>query len=114
MDRKQVDAARARLEEELKTVERQLSELGVDVDGGLHVDTDEGFADSAHATSERSQMLAEVDRVRLHHRDILIALKKIDDGNYGTCENCGQEIPYERLEAIPTARLCVNCKQQAG
>jgi RNA polymerase-binding protein DksA len=114
MDQKQVDAARARLEDELKTVERQLSELGMDVDGGLHVDTDEGFADSAHATSERSQMLAEVDRVRVHHRDVLIALKKLDEGTYGTCENCGKEIPWERLEAIPSARLCVDCKQQAG
>ena len=114
MDKQQVDAARARLEDELKTVERQLSELGVDVDGGLHVDTDEGFADSAHATSERSQMLAEVERVRTHHRDVLAALSKLDDGTYGTCENCGQEIPYERLEAIPSARLCVNCKQLAG
>lgn len=114
MEQKQVDAARARLEDELKTVERQLSDLGVDIDGGLHVDTDEGFADSAHATSERSQMLAEVNRVRDHHRDILLALGKLDDGTYGTCESCGQQIPWERLEAIPTARLCVNCKQKAG
>jgi DnaK suppressor protein len=114
MDQKRVDAVRARLEDELKTVERQLSDLGVDVDGGLHVDTDEGFADSAHATSERSAMLAEVDRVRVHHKDVLIALEKLDDGTYGVCENCGQEIVWERLEAIPTARLCVNCKQLAG
>jgi DnaK suppressor protein len=114
MDQKQADAARARLEEELKTVERQLAELGVDIDGGLHVDTDEGFADSAHATSERSQMLAEVDRVRLHHRDVVHALQKLDHGTYGTCENCGKEIPWERLEAIPSTRLCVACKQLAG
>jgi RNA polymerase-binding transcription factor len=43
--------------------------------------------------------LAEVDR----------ALEKVDQGTYGQCDNCGQPISSERLEAIPFATLCVTC-----
>lgn len=43
--------------------------------------------------------LAEIDR----------ALEKVDEGTYGQCDNCGQPIGSERLEAIPFATLCVMC-----
>jgi DnaK suppressor protein len=43
--------------------------------------------------------LAEIDR----------ALEKVDEGTYGQCDNCGQPIGSERLEAIPFATLCVTC-----
>jgi RNA polymerase-binding transcription factor len=36
---------------------------------------------------------------------------RIDAGSYGRCERCGQEIPEERLDAVPYATLCVTCKQ---
>lgn len=44
-------------------------------------------------------------------REIDRALAKIEEGTYGRCERCGQEIPDERLEAVPYATLCVSCKQ---
>jgi RNA polymerase-binding protein DksA len=47
------------------------------------------------------QIVYEIDR----------ALAKIDDGTYGHCARCGQEIPAERLDAVPYATLCVSCKQ---
>jgi RNA polymerase-binding protein DksA len=37
------------------------------------------------------------------------ALRKMDEGTYGLCENCGKEIAQPRLEAIPTARFCIDC-----
>ena len=37
------------------------------------------------------------------------ALKRIDDGSYGTCEACGERIPKARLKAIPFTSLCVKC-----
>ncbi|TYQ18205.1 UNVERIFIED_CONTAM: TraR/DksA family transcriptional regulator [Acetivibrio alkalicellulosi] len=43
-------------------------------------------------------------------KDIQDAIKKIDNGKYGNCDFCGQEIAYERLEAIPYSRLCINCE----
>jgi len=47
------------------------------------------------------QIVYEIDR----------AVARIDAGVYGRCERCGQEIPEERLEAVPYATLCIMCKQ---
>jgi RNA polymerase-binding transcription factor DksA len=41
--------------------------------------------------------------------DVRDALERLEAGTYGTCEGCGRAIPFERLEAIPHARLCVAC-----
>lgn len=46
--------------------------------------------------------------------EILSALRRIDDGVFGRCENCGETIPTERLQAIPYARYCVPCAEQIG
>jgi DnaK suppressor protein len=40
------------------------------------------------------------------------ALQKFEDGTYGLCDNCGQPIPPERLEALPQATLCLDCKER--
>ena len=115
MDQQQLDTLRSALEEELSTVDRQLAEHGSPADSEtVEVDVDEGFADSAHATAERSQTIALVEQLHEHRREINAALARMDSGTYGKCENCGQDIPFERLEARPTATLCVTCKQAEG
>lgn len=43
--------------------------------------------------------------------EIDVALKKIEDGNYGECEACHQDIEEERLELMPHARFCIECEQ---
>jgi RNA polymerase-binding transcription factor DksA len=40
------------------------------------------------------------------------ALERIGSGEYGRCEVCGKEIPEERLEAVPWATLCIECKRK--
>jgi len=40
------------------------------------------------------------------------ALKKIEDGSYGVCEKCGNEIKPERLKAFPSATACMDCKRK--
>lgn len=40
------------------------------------------------------------------------ALRRIDDGSYGSCAKCGAQIPSERLEVLPHARFCVPCQQK--
>ncbi|MEJ2697807.1 MAG: TraR/DksA family transcriptional regulator [Candidatus Sulfobium sp.] len=44
--------------------------------------------------------------------DIDETLRKIDDGSYGTCEDCGEEIGEKRLNVLPTATLCRNCQEK--
>ena len=51
---------------------------------------------------------------KMHLRDLLTeveyALHRIAEGSYGLCDNCGQSIEPARLEALPQATLCLNCK----
>jgi DnaK suppressor protein len=51
-----------------------------------------------------------VDRQIVEMRDIEAALKRLAAGNYGACVDCGTDIPFERLQAYPTAARCVSCQ----
>lgn len=109
------EAQRTRLQEELESLEQQLREHGVDLKGeGIEVDVDEGFADSAQATTERSELLGLIEQLGTTRDEVRSALARLDDDSYGTCVNCGKEIGAERLEAIPAASLCLDCKQKLG
>ena len=44
-------------------------------------------------------------------RDVVAALRKIDDGSFGNCERCGEAIADKRLEALPFARYCIDCQR---
>ncbi len=52
------------------------------------------------------------DRERILLRKIEKALKKIEDGEYGVCESCEEEIGIKRLEARPVTDLCIRCKEE--
>ena len=115
MDDQTLKTIRTRLEDERASVERQLVEHGAEVDGGgIEVGFDGGFADSGHRTAETAEVLALAEQLAAHRRDVVAALQRIDAGTFGTCERCGNTIPDERLEARPTAALCVACKQATG
>jgi DnaK suppressor protein len=69
----------------------------------------DGFADAAQATEERSEALGHIEaaRDRLHRIDD--ALARMEEGTYGACASCGDTIPAARLEARPLSVRCVNC-----
>lgn len=69
--------------------------------------------DQAAAEYERSQMLRFRNRDLLYAKKLLKALDKIDQGDYGECEDCGEDIRFERLKARPTAQLCIACKDES-
>ena len=52
------------------------------------------------------------NRIRQEMAGIEHTLQKFKEGTYGLCDNCGQPIDPERLEALPQASLCLNCKAQ--
>ena len=104
--------SRQRLESELVEIEKELAELGAEADGSIQVSLDEGFADAAQATSERANVLSLVEGLRNRLQDVRSALVRLERGVYGKCERCGKDIPPERLEAVPTARLCISCAQK--
>ena len=66
--------------------------------------------DRATQESEFSLELRTRDRERKLIKKIDDSLKEIESGDYGYCESCGIEIGIRRLEARPTATLCIDCK----
>lgn len=82
--------------------------------GDLSPDPDD-FPDEIDTASSEVG-LAFIGRLRERERGlmnkILSALEKIDDGEYGACESCGEDIGLKRLEARPVAELCIDCKSQ--
>lgn len=90
-------------------------DLGQDIDRTVHTMQDEAtvFADPNDRASQESDMSLELrnrDRERKLIKKISDMLAKIDSGEYGYCEKCGIEIGLSRLEARPTATLCIDCK----
>lgn len=68
---------------------------------------DQHQADAGSETFDRERDLSLLEQVEGELADVEHALRRIDDGTYGTCEACGEPIPDERLEAMPAARFCV-------
>lgn len=66
--------------------------------------------DRATLESGRSFELRIRDRERKLVTKIDEAIARIDDGSYGVCEDCGEEIGMKRLEARPVTTLCIDCK----
>jgi RNA polymerase-binding transcription factor DksA len=100
-------ALRDRLQEERDRLHDQLRQMGVGPGGRL--DFDDGFADSGQVTAERGEVEALGGTLLDTLREIEDALSKFDAGTYGQCESCGNQIAEARLEAMPAARLCINC-----
>ncbi len=115
MDERQLQDIRRQLEEERDQAARGLEEYGASPDGDfIEIGDKEGFADSGHSTAERTEALGMIGKLRDRYRAAATALEKLDVGEDGRCERCGRAIPEERLLALPTATLCVECKQTAG
>ena len=68
-------------------------------------------ADTGTKTFEREQEISLANGIRERVTQVERALERLDEGNYGWCERCGDPIPVERLAAFPSATLCVTCKQ---
>jgi DnaK suppressor protein len=91
------------------------SELMVDIERTVHTMQDEAtvFADPNDRASQESDIALELrsrDRERKLIKKIDEALGSIENGEYGYCDSCGIEIGLKRLEARPTATLCIDCK----
>ena len=98
-----------------KILEDMKIELSQEIDRAVHTMQDEAtvFADPNDRASQESDMTLELrnrDRERKLIKKIDEIVGKIDSGDYGYCDSCGVEIGLKRLEARPTATLCIDCK----
>jgi DnaK suppressor protein len=104
--RRQLEAQRAQL---LDEVRRKIAavEEGLGPVGQTKITDEEGLADAAAEvevamTMRENQELQEIDA----------ALVRIDDGSYGSCADCGNDISQARLKATPSARRCLICQEK--
>lgn len=91
---------RGPLEEEREQLREQLE--GIESAG-----FDENFADSGQVAAEQGEAKTLAGNLRDQLDDVEAALTKLDDGTYGSCETCGEQIGEARLEAMPATRFCI-------
>jgi YteA family regulatory protein len=120
MDREQMEYYRKLLEEQLNginnTVEMMKQNKSAEQDKYSPTELSNYDNHPAEMASEIYQV--EMNTALLVHgenilQDIKDAIARIDKGVYGYCETCGEEIPPERLQAVPYARMCLRCKNEA-
>lgn len=111
--RSELEQARERLQ---KTIEHH--DIGTasleEETGELLSAADNHLADAATETFERELDEGLEADAREQLRQVESALARIEDGSYGTCEVCGKTIPVERLEAMPSATLCIDDARRLG
>ena len=98
-----------------KMLEEMKRELSQDIDRTVHTMQDEAtiFADPNDRATQESDMSLELrnrDRERKLIKKIDETIARIVAKDYGYCDSCGVEIGLKRLEARPTATLCIDCK----
>ncbi len=106
---------RARLEEERKRLVSELEQLKANASPRDERREGSPFGkreEEATEALELEKRLVLEKRINEQLADIEHALQKFEEGTYGRCDNCGQQIDPARLEALPQASLCMQCKAQ--
>jgi DnaK suppressor protein len=109
MKKKELEQLKAVLEEEKRRILRHLEDLS---DSSVaDIDTPSGDSVDLASLEINQNSLVKVGKRELNHlKKIDVALKKIEDGTYGECESCGEQIGVARLLARPVAQMCIDCK----
>jgi len=116
MDKKLLEELRRKLETQKKSITKELESFA------KKDDSPKGDWETKYPNRENGSMEEEADEVQeydnmlsveysleLKLKNVDLALKKIDEGKYGTCEKCNKKINEERLKAVPEGKLCMEC-----
>lgn len=113
-----VERYRKRLEEERERLEELIEEARVELEEARQTESsgerspDPGNAEAGSMKFEYEKELSmQQNSIDLLHK-VENALARIDRGEYGICESCGNDIPTARLDALPYATFCVDCAQR--
>ncbi len=107
--------ARSRLEQMLAELDESAATLEAEMvgDSGELSTLDQHPADSATDLSDADREEAILEVVTGQREQVRAALRRVDEGTYGTCVDCGTTLPDERLDARPEAARCVRCQAKA-
>jgi DnaK suppressor protein len=115
LDNKTIEELKSALLKEKEELEKNLSRIArpVDKEEGDYETSFEDIGtdreDNASEVEQYTDNLPVELTLEKKLKDTLEALEKMEKGNYGICENCGQEITLERLGANPSAKTCIKC-----
>jgi DnaK suppressor protein len=104
------------LEEERRRVLDAIEYLHEENPGSIEDTTQDSTADNHLADTATETLDREIDSTLEENSENVLAaidaaLKRIEEGTYGKCVNCGKEIGEERLAALPWATLCIDCRR---
>src|ERR1700719_4032598 len=80
---------------------------------GITIERSADQLDEIQAASQRALAVCNLDREFNQLRDTRAALRRIPEGNFGTCHECDEDIHPKRLAAVPWATFCVRCQEAA-
>lgn len=105
---------------DLGEIRKELEEMRADLDMQIEEEKENVRAESAnpdrtelaHSYDFGQRKSALLDRLEGQRNQVDQALQRLDDGTYGQCTNCGQQIAPGRLKAMPQASLCIECQER--
>ena len=80
---------------------------------GITVERSADQLDEIQAASQRALAVCNLDRDFDHLRDAQAALRRIEEGSFGTCQECDEDIHPKRLAVVPWATFCIGCQEAA-
>lgn len=112
MKKKDIDTLKKMLDEEKAKILRHLEALSDSAEEDMQ---DPNMGDPVDIASQEISQ-ASIQKIGKRETYLLkkidLALKKVEEGTYGECESCGEEISVGRLMARPVAQLCIDCKTE--
>ncbi|RXI98084.1 hypothetical protein DS745_17200 [Anaerobacillus alkaliphilus] len=112
MIKQQLITEKDRLEERIRELDRYGLNKSLSFSIGELSVYDNHPADIGTAQFEREKDLALFEHIHQEYEDVLAALDRMEKGTYGICEVSGNEIPFERLQALPTARTTIEFSKE--
>jgi len=108
----ELDAVRTLLAARQRQLRDELAELTKPPEAGSNLSFGKRIGEGTIEAVERISSSATARSIAAALADVDRALAKLDEGSYGICDRCGQPITPERLEAMPSATLCVTCRSR--
>ncbi len=108
--RKKILAERERIIEELGRINESIKKAAVEE--GVNLTYSNHLADQGTDGMEKEKLYYYASQEGFYLRALDEALERIERGIYGKCESCEELIPKKRLNAVPSARLCIKCQNE--
>jgi DnaK suppressor protein len=78
---------------------------------GIAIERSADLLEEIQARSERALAVSNLDREFAHLRNARAALRRVQEGSFGTCQHCDEDIHPKRLAAVPWATFCLKCQE---